>query len=50
MNKSVLSHLVVFVLVLVALNFFFHLHISVIGSVVLTVAFNLVSRLIQSKS
>ena len=50
MNKNVLTHLAIFVVVLIALNFFFHLHISVIGSVVLTVAFNLVSRLIQSKS
>ena len=50
MNKSVVWHLVVFVVVLIALNFFFHLHISIIGSVVLTLGFTLVSRLFRLKS
>ena len=38
------------VAVLIALNFFFHLHISIIGSLVLTVVLNLVMRMFQSKS
>ena len=50
MNKNVLLHLAVFVVVLVALNPFFPLHISIIGSVVLTVVLNLVMRLFQSKT
>ena len=50
MNKNVLLHLAVFVVVLLALNFFFHLHISVIGSLALTVVLNLVMRMFQSKS
>lgn len=49
MNKSVIRQLVVFVLVLVLLNFFFHLHISIIGSLLLTLGLNLVMRLIPSK-
>ena len=50
MNKSVLWQLGVFVVVLLALNFFFQLHISIIGSVVLTLGLSLVFRMIQSKS
>ena len=50
MNKNVLLHLAVFVVVLIALNFFFHLHISIIGSLVLTVVLNLVMRMVQPKS
>jgi hypothetical protein len=49
MNKSVRGHLVVFVIVLIALNFFFHLHISIIGSLLLTLGLNFVMRLFQSK-
>ncbi len=50
MNRSVIWQLVVFVVVLLALNFFFHLHISIIGSVVLTLGLSFVFRMIQSKS
>ena len=50
MSKSYLWQLAVFVIVLVALNFFFHWHISIIGSLVLTVVLNLVMRMFQSKS
>ena len=32
-----LKELIIFVIVLIALNFFFHLHISIIGSLILTV-------------
>jgi hypothetical protein len=50
MNKSVFLQLAVFVVVLITLNFFFHLHISILGSLVLTVVLNLVMRMLQSKS
>lgn len=36
MNRSYVWQLVVFVLILIGLNFFFGLHISIIGSLVLT--------------
>ena len=36
MNKKFIKEMVVFVLILLALNFFLHLHISIIGSVVIT--------------
>ncbi|TWT35404.1 hypothetical protein KOR34_02950 [Posidoniimonas corsicana] len=49
MNRSLVSQLVVFVLLLVALNFFFHLHISIIGSLVLTLVLSLAMRLMQPK-
>ena len=45
MNKNVLFHLVVFVALLIALNFFFHLHISIIGSLVLTAVLNVAMQL-----
>ncbi len=35
-RKYFIVELIVFVLILIALNFFFHLHISIIGSVVIT--------------
>lgn len=38
MNRSYLWQLAVFVLILIGLNFFFRLHISIIGSLVLTLA------------
>ncbi len=37
MKRSYLWQLAVFVLVLIGLNFFFGLHISILGSLVLTV-------------
>lgn len=48
MNKNAIWHLAVFVVALIALNFFFHLHISIIGSLVLTVGLNLLMRMFQS--
>ena len=50
MDKNVILHLGVFVGILLALNFFFHLHISIIGSLVLTLGLNFALGLIQSKS
>ncbi len=50
MGKSVLWQIVVFVVILGALNFFFHLHISIVGSLFLTVGLSYVQRMIQSKS
>lgn len=50
MNKSVLTQLIVFVLVLIGLNFFFHLHISIIGSLLLTLGLSFVMRLLQSNT
>lgn len=44
MDKNVIGHLLVFIAVLLALNFFFHLHISIIGSLVLTVGLNIAFR------
>lgn len=49
MNRSLVTQLVMFVLLLVALNFFFHLHISIIGSLVLTLVLSLAMRLMQPK-
>ena len=50
MSTNYLWQLVAFVVVLGALNFFFHWHISIIGSLVLTLGLNFVMRLMQSKS
>lgn len=50
MDKNVVFHLAVFVGVLLALNYFFHLHISIIGSLVLTLGLNFAIGLFQSKS
>ena len=47
MSKNVIWQLVVFILALLALNFFFHLHISIIGSLLLTLGLSFVSRLTQ---
>ena len=47
MDKNVILHLGVFIAILLALNFFFHLHISIIGSLVLTLGLSLVSGLLQ---
>ena len=48
-NKNIIWQLVVFILVLVALNFFFQMHISIIGSLLLTVILSLVFNLIQTR-
>ncbi|MCA9233960.1 MAG: hypothetical protein KDA44_00715 [Planctomycetales bacterium] len=50
MNKSVAYQLGVFVVLLIALNFFFHLHISIIGSLLLTLGLSFVMNMIQSRS
>jgi hypothetical protein len=50
MNKSVLWQLALFVAILLVINFFFHLHISIIGSLLLTVGLSFAIRLFQSKS
>ncbi len=50
MNKNAIRQLVVFVLILVTLNIFFHLHISIIGSLLLTLGLNVVMRMFQPKS
>ena len=41
MRRSYLGQLAVFVLVLIGLNLFFRLHISIIGSLILTVVLSL---------
>ena len=47
MDKNVILHLGVFIAILLALNFFFHLHISIIGSLALTLGLSFVSRMFQ---
>ncbi len=49
LNNSIFIQLAVFVLVLVALNFFFHWHISIVGSLVLTIVVSLVMRMMQPR-
>lgn len=49
MSNSVLIQLGVFVAVLIALNFFFQWHISIIGSLALTIVLNLAFRLMASR-
>lgn len=46
MDKNVLLHLGAFIAILLALNFFFHLHISIIGSLLLTLVLSFLSRTI----
>jgi hypothetical protein len=48
MTKNAVWQLAVFVLALIALNFFFHLHISIIGSLLLTFGLSFVTRYTQS--
>lgn len=40
MNATYLRHIVIFVVALILLNLFFHLHISIIGSLLLTLLLN----------
>ncbi len=47
MNKNIIVQLGVFIAILIALNFFFHLHISIIGSLVLTIGLSFVMSLLQ---
>ena len=37
MNETYLRHIVIFLVVLALLNLYFHLHISIIGSLLLTI-------------
>jgi hypothetical protein len=50
MNNNVLLNLVIFIAVLLGLNYFFHLHISIIGSLILTLGLNFVFGRLQSRS
>ncbi len=47
MDKSVLLHLAVFIAIMLALNYFFHLHISIVGSLALTLGLSFVNRMFQ---
>ena len=49
MSKDLIWQLVIFVLVLLALNAFFQMHISIIGSLVLTIVLSLVFNFIQNR-
>lgn len=49
MNSNLLQQLAIFVVVLIALNFFFHLHISIIGSLVLTLVLSVVFNAMQNR-
>ena len=49
MSKNLIWQLAIFVLVLVALNFFFQTHISIIGSLLLTVGLSLLFNFIQTR-
>ena len=49
MNLNILWQLGIFVLVLLALNTFFGLHISIIGSLVLTIGLSLLFSLFQRR-
>lgn len=48
-NARLIVELIVFVLILLALNYFFNLHIYVLGSVVLTLAFVFFFRFMRSR-
>ena len=49
MRKDLIWQLGIFVLVLLILNAFFQMHISIIGSLVLTIVFSLVFNFIQNR-
>jgi hypothetical protein len=49
MSKTLLYQLGIFVLVLIGLNFFFHLHIAIISSVVLTLVLSFVFNAMQNR-
>ncbi|WP_339944443.1 hypothetical protein [Novipirellula rosea] len=48
MTKNAVWQLVIFAVVCVSLNMFFHLHISIIGSLLLTLGLAFASRYTQS--
>jgi hypothetical protein len=49
MSKALLYQLGIFVLVLIGLNFFLDLHISIIGSVVLTLVLSVAFNAMQNR-
>ena len=49
MRKDLIWQLGIFVLVLLILNAFFQMHISIIGSLVLTIVLSLVFNFIQNR-
>lgn len=49
MSKNLLWQLAIFILVLLGLNFFFHLHIAIISSVVLTLVLSFVFNAMQNR-
>ena len=49
MKKDYLWQLAMFVLVLIGLNFFFRLHISILGSLVLTVGLSFLFSLFKGR-
>lgn len=49
MDKNVLFSLLIFIGILYALNVFLHLHISIIGSLILTLALNFAFGLFRSR-
>ncbi len=49
MNRSILWQLALFVVVLIVLNTLFQLHISIIGSILLTLGLSFVFSLFQRK-
>ncbi|MEM8678079.1 MAG: hypothetical protein AAGF97_01885 [Planctomycetota bacterium] len=50
MDKNVIFNLAIFIGLLLALNFFFHLHISIVGSLVLTIVLNLAFGAFRAQS
>jgi uncharacterized PurR-regulated membrane protein YhhQ (DUF165 family) len=49
MSRNLIWQLAIFVLVLLALNVFFQMHISIIGSLLLTIVLSLVFNFIQNR-
>lgn len=50
MSRNFIWQIVFFIVILLALNWFFHLHISIIGSLVLTLVVWGIMSLFQSRS
>ncbi len=50
MDKTYIRHLAIFVAVLLLLNLFFQLHVSIIGSLLLTVGLNFAFNYFSSRS
>ncbi|QDV85830.1 hypothetical protein [Stieleria magnilauensis] len=49
MNKTYFRHLAIFVAILIALNFLFQWHISIIGSLLLTIGLNFAFNLFSNR-